>query len=141
MTQRAPHPQTGPEPTIGALAHQLTEEVPELIRSEIRLAQAEVAQKGRRLGIGIGAFSAAGLLAFFSAATFIAAAVLGLAEAIPGWAAALVVAAVLLATAGLAGLFGKNKVSAATPLKPERAAAGVQEDVEIVKTHLKGVDR
>ena len=122
-----------PEPTLGALVHQLSEEIPHLVRSEIRLAQAEVAEKGRRVGIGIGMFSAAGLLAFFGVATLIATAVLGLAEAIPGWAAALVVAVILLAVAGVLAALGKGKVADGQPLKPERAVAGVQEDIATLK--------
>lgn len=121
------------EPTIGALVHDLTQEIPELIRSELRLAQAEVAQKGRAVGVGVGMFSAAGLLGFFAVGTLIAAAVLGLAEAIPAWASALVVAAVLLAVAGVAALMGRKKVTDGQPLKPERAVAGVQRDVAAVK--------
>jgi uncharacterized membrane protein YqjE len=77
------------EPTVGALVHQLSEEIPALVRSELRLAQAEVAQKGKRVGAGLGMFSAAGLLAHFGVATLIATAVLALAEALPGWAATL----------------------------------------------------
>ena len=69
----------GPDPTLGALVHELTTQVPELIRSEMRLAQAEVAEKGKRAGIGIGMFSAAGLLAFFGLATLLATVVLALA--------------------------------------------------------------
>ena len=120
------------EPTLGALVHQLSEEIPQLVRSEIRLAQAEVAEKGRAVGIGIGMFSAAGLLGFFAMATLVAAAVLGLAEALPAWASALIVAAVLLVVAGIAGLVGRKKVTDG-PLKPERAVAGVQKDVAAVK--------
>ena len=60
------------EPTLGALVHDLTTQIPELVRSEIRLAQAEMTEKGKRAGIGIGLFSAAGLLAFFGLATLIA---------------------------------------------------------------------
>lgn len=45
--------------TLGALVHQLSQQIPELIRSEIRLAHAEVAEKGKRAGIGIGMFSVA----------------------------------------------------------------------------------
>ena len=122
-----------PEPTIGALVHQLSEEIPQLVRSEIKLAQAEVAEKGKRVGVGLGMFSAAGLLAFFGLATLIATAVLALAEALPGWAAALVVAAVLLVGAGVLALVGKGRVSSGQPLKPERAVAGVREDVAILK--------
>jgi uncharacterized membrane protein YqjE len=127
-----PAQRTGDEPTVGALVHQLSEEIPHLVRSEIRLAQAEVAEKGRRVGTGVGMFSAAGLLAFFGLATLIATAVLALAEALPGWAAALIVAAVLLAGAGILGLAGKSRVSG-QPLTPERAVAGVREDVAILK--------
>jgi uncharacterized membrane protein YqjE len=121
------------EPTIGALVHQLSEEIPELVRSELRLAQAEVAEKGKRVGLGLGMFSAAGLVAFFGLATLVATAVLGLAEALPAWLSALVVAVVLLAVAGAFGLLGKRKVSDGQPLKPERAIAGVQADVATLK--------
>jgi uncharacterized membrane protein YqjE len=121
------------EPTIGGLIHQLSEEIPALVRSEIRLAQAEVAEKGKRVGLGLGMFSAAGLVAFFGLATLVAAAVLALAETLPGWASALAVAGALLVLAGVLALAGKGKVSSGQPLKPERAVAGVQEDVAILK--------
>jgi uncharacterized membrane protein YqjE len=127
------HTRTDTEQPLGALVHQLTQQVPELIRSEMRLAQAEVAEKGKRAGVGIGMFSAAGLLAFFALATLIATAILGLAEALPAWLSALVVAVVLLVAAGVAGLLGKNKVDQATPAKPERALEGIKEDIATVK--------
>jgi uncharacterized membrane protein YqjE len=137
MAQHA-HAGPGPvheaqQPTIGALVHDLSEEIPALVRSEIRLAQAEVAQKGRAVGTGLGMFSAAGLLAFFALGTLVAAAILGLDEALPAWAAALVVAALLLALAGAVALAGRKKVTEGQPLKPERAVAGVQRDVAAVK--------
>ena len=123
----------GQEPTLGALVNDLTTRLPELIRSEIRLAQAEMAEKGKRAGIGIGMFSVAGLLAFFGLAVLIATAILGLAEALAPWLAALIVGLVLLAAAAVAGLVGKNKVAEATPAKPERAVAGIKEDIATVK--------
>jgi uncharacterized membrane protein YqjE len=121
------------EPTLGALVHQLSEEIPALVRSEIRLAQAEVAEKGKRVGLGLGMFSVAGLLGFFALATLVATAVLGLAEVLPAWVAALVVAAVLLLGAGALALVGKGRVASGQPLVPERAVAGVREDVAILK--------
>jgi uncharacterized membrane protein YqjE len=137
MTPQAPvhqvPDQRAGEPTLGALVHQLSEEIPQLVRSEIRLAQAEVAEKGKRVGLGLGMFSAAGLLAFFGMATLIATAVLAIAEGLPGWAAALIVAVALFTGAALLAVLGKGKVAEAQPLKPERAAAGVQEDVAVLK--------
>src|SRR6187431_1857160 len=91
----------GPDPTLGGLVNQLTTQIPELIRSELRLAQAEVAEKGKRAGLGIGMFSAAGLLAFLGLATLVATAVLALALAMDPWLAALIVAVVLFAVAGV----------------------------------------
>ena len=119
--------------TLGALVHQLTTQLPELIRSEIRLAQAEVAQKGKAAGIGIGMFSVAGLLAFFALGSIIAAAIIALSNVVDAWLAALIVAAVLLVGAAIAGLVGKNKVAEAGPPKPELAIEGLKEDVETVK--------
>ena len=126
-------PRTGEDPTLGALVHQLTQQVPELVRSEIRLAQAEVAEKGKRAGIGIGMFSVAGLLAFFALATLVATAILGLANAVDAWLAALIVAVLLLLAAAAAGLVGRNKVASAGPPKPERAIEGLREDIATVK--------
>ena len=121
------------EPTLGALVHQLSEEIPQLVRSEIRLAQAEVAEKGKRVGLGLGMFSAAGLLAFFGVATLVATAVLAIAEGLPGWVAGLIVAMALFVGAGVLAGLGKGKVAEGQPLKPERAVAGIQEDVAVLK--------
>ena len=119
--------------TLGALVHQLSQQIPELIRSEMRLAQAEVAQKGKRAGVGLGMFSVAGLLAFFALGALVTTAILGLALVVDAWLAALLVALVLLAGAAVAGLVGKNKVAEATPAAPERAIHGLKEDIATVK--------
>ena len=128
----APESQTQSQ-TLGALVHQLTQQVPELIRSEIRLAQAEVAQKGKRAGVGIGMFSVAGLLAFFALACLVTTAVLALALVVDAWLAALVVALVLVAAAAVAGVVGRSKVAEAAPPAPERAIDGIKEDIATVK--------
>ena len=121
------------EPTLGAIVHDLTTQIPELIRSEIRLAQAEMAEKGKRAGIGIGLFSGAGLLAFFGLATLITTAILALSLVVDAWLAALIVAAVLFLGAAVLGLGGKKQVQEATPAAPERAVEGVKEDIATVK--------
>lgn len=118
---------------LGALVHRLSEQIPELVRSELRLAQAEITEKGKRAGLGIGMFSAAGLLAFLGLATLVATAILALAHVLPDWAAALIVAVLLLAGAGVAALAGKKEVDQATPPAPERTIANVREDVATVK--------
>src|SRR5690242_19939780 len=89
-------------PTLGAPVHDLTQQVPQLIGSEMRLAQAEMTEKGKRAGLGIGLFSAAGLLGFLGLCCVVTTAILALAHAVPDWLAALIVALVLLAGAGVA---------------------------------------
>src|SRR6478735_8331563 len=101
---------TPPEEPLGALVHRLSEQIPELVRSELRLAQAELTAKGRKAGLGVGMFSAAGLLAFFGVATLIATAVIALALVLPAWAAGLIVAVALFVVAAGAALAGKHEV-------------------------------
>jgi len=133
---RAPGPvATGPDgqPTVGSLIYDLTQQLPELIRSELRLAQAELTAKGKRAGVGIGMFGGAGMLAFFGIAALITTAVLVLDLWMPAWVAALVVTVVLLAAAAVVALLGRKQVRAATPPMPERAIEGVKQDIETMK--------
>ena len=123
----------GSDPTLGAIVNQLTTQVPELIRSEIRLAQAEVTEKGKRVGIGIGMFSGAGLMALYGFGTLLATIILVLSLLMDPWIAALIVTVVLFIVAGVLALLGKNQVQEATPFAPERAVTGVKEDIATVK--------
>lgn len=121
------------DPTLGALVHDFTEQVPQLVRSEIRLAQAEMTAKGKRAGLGIGMFSGAGLLSFLGLCCVIATAILALAHALPDWLSALLVAALLFAAAGAMALVGKKEVQQAAPPAPEHAIEGVKEDIAVMK--------
>lgn len=130
MTDPVRNPSDEP---LGAVVHRLTEQVPELVRSEVRLAQAELTQKGKAAGVGLGAFGAAGVLALYGLGAVFTAAIAALALALPVWAAALIVAAVIFLLVGGIAMFGKKEVQQATPATPERAVAGLKEDVATVK--------
>jgi uncharacterized membrane protein YqjE len=121
------------DPTLGSLVHDLTQQVPQLVRSEIRLAQAEMTEKGKRAGLGIGMFSVAGLLSFLGLCCLITTAILALAHALPNWLSALIVGVVLLVGAGIAALVGKKEVREATPPAPQQAIEGVKEDIAVMK--------
>ena len=60
-------------------------------------------------------------------------AIIALDLALPLWLSALVVTVVLFLAAGIAAMMGKKQVWKATPPTPEKAIAGVKEDVEAVK--------
>jgi hypothetical protein len=92
-----------------------------------------VSGKAKRAGIGIGMFSAAGLLALYGVGVLVATAILALALAVAPWLAALVVAVVLLAAAGIAGLLGRKRVQEATPPVPTRTVESVKRDVDAVR--------
>jgi len=123
----------GQEPTLGALVHDLSQQASALVRSEVELAKAELAAKGKAAGVGAGMFGAAGLLGFYGGAVLITTAILALALVLPAWAAALIVAVVLFVAAAVAALVGKGKVQEATPPAPQRAVEGVKQDVETIK--------
>ncbi|HEV2723191.1 MAG TPA: phage holin family protein [Thermoleophilaceae bacterium] len=119
--------------SVGDLVKQLSEQTATLVRQEMKLAQTELQEKGKKAGIGAGMFGAGGLVAFFGAATLIAAAVLALATAVDSWLAAVIVGVVLLLVAGVAALLGKKQIEQATPPAPEQAVESVQRDVDTVK--------
>jgi hypothetical protein len=123
------------EAPTGELFGRLSQQMSTLVRDEIRLAQLDLTEKGKRAGIGAGALGGAGAIAYLAAGTLIAAAVLGLSEALAAWLSALIVGLVLLAAAGALALVGKNKVQSATPAVPTEAVEGVKQDVQTVKEH------
>jgi uncharacterized membrane protein YqjE len=130
----AADPVTDPQDaSLGTLVSQLSSQLPELIRSEMRLAQAEVAEKGKRAGLGLGALGGAAVLGLFGFGVLLAAIVLILDLWLPAWLAALIAALLVLAAAAVAGLVGRNKVAEASPPKPERAMEGLKQDVATVK--------
>ena len=118
---------------FGELVQQLAKETSTLVRQEIELAKAEVTEKGRQAGKGAGMFGAAGIIALLALGALTAAAILALDLAVAGWLAALIVAAVYGAAAGLLAWAGKGRVQEATPPAPQTVET-VKEDIEWAKT-------
>lgn len=120
-------------PTTPELVTRLSQEVTQLVRDELRLAQLEVTDKAKTAGVGVGMFGAAGVLAWFGFGTLLATAVLALALVLDAWLAALIVTVVLFAAAGVAAVLGKNKVQQAAPAVPQEALASARLDVQTAK--------
>jgi uncharacterized membrane protein YqjE len=118
---------------VGDLVQELSQQTAALVRQEMRLAQVEMQEKGKRVGIGAGMFGGAGLVALYGVGAVIAAVIVLISTAIEPWLAALIVGVVLLAVAGVLALLGRKQVDQATPPKPERAMESVQRDVDHVK--------
>lgn len=122
---------------IGDLLKQLSQETTTLVRQELELAKAEMAQKGKQAGLGAGMFGGAGVAALLGFGALTAAAIAALETGIALWLAALVVALLWLAVAGVLAMTGKSKVQQATPPVPEQTQQSVKEDVEWAKTQAR----
>ena len=123
--------------TTGELITRLSSQVSELVRGEIALAKAELAQKGKRAGIGAGLAGAAGVLALYGVGALITTVIAALALVLPVWASALIVAVVIFVVAGVLGLLGKNQIQRATPPMPENTVESVKRDVATVQERIK----
>ena len=121
------------EPSVGQLVSDLTQQVSHLVRDEVQLAKMDLAAKGKKAGLGIGAFSVAGLLAFFAIGALVTTAIAALSLVLDVWLAALIVAVVLLALAAVAALVGKKEVQQAVPPVPQASVESVKADVDAVK--------
>lgn len=124
------------EESMGELFKQLSEELSTLVRQELRLAQAEMAEKGKKAGTGIGMFGGAGLVSFLALQTLTACLVAALATALDVWIAALIITLLYAAVAAGLALSGKKQVSEATPPVPEQTTETVKENVQWAKTQL-----
>ncbi|MFE5310026.1 phage holin family protein [Isoptericola sp. NPDC056573] len=123
-------------PSMGRLVEQLSEQTTRLVRAEVALAKAEMTEKAKRSGIGIGLVAAALVIVLYAVGVLIWAGILGLSEVWAPWLSALVVGVAMLLVAGLAVAIavGQLKKAARRPETIDR----VKEDVETIK---KGVRR
>ncbi|HEY2202505.1 MAG TPA: phage holin family protein [Solirubrobacteraceae bacterium] len=124
------------EQSMGELFKQLSDDMSTLVRQELKLAQAEMTEKGKKAGIGIGMFGAAGIVGMLALLTLTTCLVAALATGMAVWLAALIVTVVYAAVAAGLALVGKQRVSEATPPVPEQTIDSVKEDVQWAKTQL-----
>lgn len=119
--------------SLGQLTGELSQQVSRLVRDEIRLAQVEMKDKGKRFGRGAGLMGAGGVIALFGVGCLVAAAVLGLDLAWPTWLSAIVIGAILLIIAAVVGATGRHQMRQGTPPMPREAIESTKEDIETLK--------
>lgn len=107
--------------------------LPRQIQDELALAKLELKDKGIKVGKGA-AFVVVGLV-FLLLATiaFVVAAVAGLAQVMPLWLSALIVAAFFLLVLIVLAAVGGLMIKSAMPLNPVRAVRGLKYDLGVVK--------
>jgi Flp pilus assembly protein TadB len=124
---------TASEAPVAELVQRATEQITRLVREELTLARDELTAKGKRAGVGAGLLGGGSVLALYGGAVLIAAIVLALGLAIPMWAAAFVVAVILLGAAGLLALRGKKQVNQAMPPVPTWTRDSLRADADAVR--------
>ena len=125
--------ETAPKRSLVKLIADVPGLVGQLIRDELDQIKKEIVGKLSNLGIGVGLLAGAAFVGFFLLAVLITAAILGLAVVLPGWLAALIVAAVLLVIAAILALLGINKLKKGVPPVPEESINSVKNDVRAIK--------
>jgi Putative Actinobacterial Holin-X, holin superfamily III len=121
------------EHSTGDLVKMMSEQVTVLIRDELKLAQLEMASKGKQAALGAGMFGASGVVAVYGVGCLLACAIIAISGVVAAWLAALIVGAALLAAAGWAVLLGRRRLQKVAPPVPEQAIADVKADVEEIK--------
>ena len=122
------------ERPIGEVAKNLTSDLSLLLRQEIELAKAEMAQKARTAAPGLGLFGGAGVVALCAAGALTAFLVLVFSLFLPDWAAALIVGVAMAAVAFVLIRQGKERIADAGKPVPEQTIETVKEDLEWAKT-------
>ncbi len=119
---------------VGELLKQLSEETTMLVKQELELAKAEMAEKGKQAGTGAGLFGGAGATGLLALIALTLTLIYALGTAMEDWIAALIVTVLWAAVAGVLALTGKKKIQQAGPPVPEQTVETVKEDVEWAKT-------
>ena len=118
---------------VGELVKDLASQTSTLVRQEIKLAQAEVAEKSKVAGRGAGLMAAAAAAALVMLGTLSGCLVAALDAALPLWLAALIVTIVWGIVAAVLAQMGRTSLRTATPPAPQTVES-VKEDIEWAKT-------
>jgi Putative Actinobacterial Holin-X, holin superfamily III len=118
---------------VGDLVQRASQQLSQLVRDEMRLAQAEMTEKGKRFGKGGGLFGGAGLMGVLTLQALVATVIAALSLVMDVWAAALIVTGGLAVVTALMAALGKQQVSKASPPTPERTVDSVKTDVAEIK--------
>jgi hypothetical protein len=97
------------------LTVQLGEQLGRLIKDEVALAKAELFASARQSVLGGELLSAAAVIGLGSWLAMVAAAIAGIADGLPVWAAALIVGGALGALAGFLALLGARRLGRGMP--------------------------
>lgn len=123
---------SGDSASFAELIQNIVTDIQGLVRSEIRLAKAEISEDVATTGRASSLLVGGAMLAFYAVGFLLLTLVYALATAMPNWLAALIVAVVVAIVAGILAMLGYQRIKQVN-LKPEQTIDTVMEDIEWVK--------
>jgi uncharacterized membrane protein YqjE len=138
-----PYPPTATRPTssgqdeaggssIAGLLQEIVGDVQGIIRSEVRLAKAEVKEDATSMGKAAGMLVAGAVLGIYALGILLLCIIYALNGPLPDWVAALIVGLVVAAAAGILAKIGLDRVKSVNPA-PDKTIDSVKEDIQWVK--------
>jgi uncharacterized membrane protein YqjE len=121
--------------SVGELFSDLTREMSTLVRQEVQLAKTEMTHKAASFGKNLGFVVVAAIFALLALQALCAAAILGLAQVLAPWLAALIVGGVLLVVAAILTLVAMKAIKK-EGLAPTQTVETIQEDVQWAKQQM-----
>ena len=128
------------ERPIGELLKDLSSQTSTLVRKEIELAKAELQQQGKSAGKGTGMLGGAAVAGVLAAGALSAALIALLDDAMPTWAASLIVMALWAIVALALAVAGKNALQRATPPAAQTVET-LKEDIQWAKNPTESAQR
>ena len=126
------------ERSVSDLLKQLSQETSTLVKQELDLAKAEMTEKGKSAGLGAGFLGGGALFGLGAFGALTACFIALLATLVDHtWLAALIVAVVYGAIAGILAMRGKNKLQEAGPPVPEQTVETLKEDARWARTQMR----
>jgi protein-S-isoprenylcysteine O-methyltransferase Ste14 len=122
MADGTPPPRSA-DKQLGEIVGDVTSKASLLVKEEIELAKAEVAQKAKRLGIGAGLLAVAGVFMFFFLIFVLQMLAYGFADwfSLKTWVGFAIVCVMLLVSAGILALIARRAFKKGSPPTPQMA--------------------
>lgn len=133
MATSSPTRTPPPKRSLLSLVTDLPGLVQELFHREVELLKAEVIGKLKALGVGVGLLAGAVVVLLFVLGVLLTAAILALGQVMPGWLAALLVAAFLLIVAAILALIGYRVLKRGIPPVPTESIDSLQRDYRAIR--------
>ena len=126
-------PPPRPPRSLLALITDIPVLIQELFHREVELLKAEMFAKLKALGAGAGLLAGALVVLLFMIGVLLTAAVFALSLVLPGWLAALIVAAFLLIVAGILALIGYRILKRGIPPIPTESIDSLKRDYRAIR--------